>query len=115
MKVLEDEYKDGKIIVSVDKIEGGHKIVFSDDSSIAVLNGMDGQDGDDGADGSDGKDAITPIISMDSNGYWTVSYENGETFSKLVDSQGNHVGGIGKDGSEGKDGKNGISVRVVVN
>ena len=103
LKVLEDAYKDGKIIVSVDKIDGGHKILFSDDSSIEVLNGKDGQNGQ---DGSDGKDGVTPIISMDSNGYWTVSYDNGEAFSKLVDSQGNHVGGIGKDG---------ISVRVVVN
>lgn len=124
LKVLEDAYKDGKIIVSVEKIDGGHKILFSDDSSIEVLNGKDGQNGEDGQngsdgkDGADGKDGITPIISMDSNGYWTVSYDNGETFSKLVDSQGNHVGGIGKDGNDGNDGtdgKNGISVRVVVN
>ena len=136
---LEDAYKDGKIIVSVNKIDNGHKILFSDNTSIEILNGIDGidgyngedgkdgesgSDGKDGEDGSDGKDGITPFISMDSNGYWTVSYDNGKTFTKIVDNQGNHIGGIGKDGKDGedgedgedgKDGEDGISVRVVIN
>lgn len=93
VKVLDAAYNDGKIIVSVEKINGGHKILFSDDSSIEVLHGQNGEAG------------ITPIISMDGNGFWTVSYDSGETYTKLVDNQGNHVGGMGK---------NGISVRVVV-
>ena len=97
VKALEDAYKDGKIIVSVEGVVGGHKITFSDESFIEVFNGEDG---------------ITPIISMDANGFWTVSYDNGETFSQLIDNQGNPVGGIGKDGT---DGVSGISVRVVVN
>ena len=92
LKLLETAYNAGKIIVSVEKIDGGHKILFSDYSFIDVINGQNG---------------VTPIISMDINGCWIVSYDNGKTFSKLVDNQGNHVGsGIGKDG---------ISVRVVVN
>ncbi len=94
VNALQYAYDGGKIITSIDASDNGYKITFSDNSVINI---------------SHGKDGITPIISMDSNGYWTVSYDDGKTFSKLVDNQGNHIGGIGQDG------KNGISVRVVVN
>ena len=112
---MKEAYANGKIIVSVDKIEGGHKVTFSDDTFIDIINGKDGLNGTDGIDG------ITPIISMDNDGYWTVSYDNGETFSKLIDNNGNQVSGLGKDGADGSngmngiDGKDGISVRVVIN
>ena len=117
VEALKTAYAAGKIIVSVDKIDDGHKVTFSDDTFIEIMNGKDGEDGEDGTNGAD---AITPIIAMDVNGYWTVSYDNGETFSKLLDNNGNHVSGIGKDGADGSngsngvDGKNGISLRVVI-
>ena len=91
---LQAAFDAGKIITSVDASDNGYKISFSDNSTININHGKSG---------------ITPIISMDSNGYWTVSYDDGNTFSRLVDNQGNHIGGIGQDG------KNGVSVRVIVN
>lgn len=94
VNALQTAYDGGKIITGVDALDNGYKITFSDNTAININHGKDG---------------ITPFISMDGNGYWTVSYDDGKTFSKLVDNQGNHVGGIGQDG------KNGISVRVVVN
>lgn len=100
VKVLEEAYKNGKVIVSVDKIDSGHKILFSDGSTIEILNGKDGENG---------KDGVIPIFSMDNSGCWAISYDNGKTFTKLQDNQGNDVSGVGEDG------KNGISVRVVVN
>ena len=103
VNVLEIAYADGKIIESIEKIDGGHKVIFSDDTFIEIMNGENGANGIDG---------VVPIIAMDSNGYWTVSYDNGETFSKLVDNNGNQVTGLGKAGVDGKDG---ISVRIVIN
>lgn len=94
VNALQTAYDGGKIITGIDALENGYKITFSDNTAININHGKNG---------------ITPFISMDGNGYWTVSYDDGKTFSKLVDNQGNHVGGIGQDG------KNGISVRVVVN
>ena len=120
VEALKTAYAEGKIIVSVDKIDDGHKVTFSDETFIEIMNGKDGEDGENGENGTNGADAITPIIAMDVNGYWTVSYDNGETFSKLLDNNGNHVSGIGKDGADGSngsngvDGKNGISLRVVI-
>lgn len=94
VSALKAAYDGGKFITGVDALDNGYKITFSDNSAININRGKDG---------------ITPFISMDSNGYWIVSYDDGKTFSRLVDNQGNHIGG------RGQDGKNGISVRVVVN
>lgn len=103
VKALEEACVNEKIIVSVDKIDGGHKVTFSDGTFIEIVNGKDGTNGTDG---------LTPVIAMDSDGYWTVSYDDGQTFSKLTDNYGNQISGVGKDGADGKDG---ISVRVVIN
>lgn len=100
VSALSAAYDGGKIITSVDALDNGYKITFSDNSAININHGKNG---------------VTPFLSIDEEGYWMVSYDNGKTFEKLVDNQGNHVGGIGKDGNDGKDGKNGVSVRVVVN
>lgn len=43
-------------IRSVDKIDGGFKIVFSDGSEYTIVNGTNGRDGENGKDGINGKD-----------------------------------------------------------
>ncbi len=74
---LQEAYDGGKVITSVSATKegnGGWVVAFSDDSSITVLNGSDG---------------VTPYLKTDQDGYLTVSYDKGETFSRLLDNDGN--------------------------
>ena len=41
------------------------------------LESLNGTDGKDGSDGEDGKDGITPVLGVDSEGYWTIDMGNG--------------------------------------
>ena len=47
-----------KDIVSVEEIEGGNRINFSDGTYIDVMDGKDGENGAPGKDGVDGKDGV---------------------------------------------------------
>ena len=67
------------------------------------VNGQDGTNGQNGQDGQDGKDGITPQLKIE-EGYWYVSTDNGQTWTKL----GKATGENGKDGVDGKDGKDGV-------
>lgn len=88
-------------------VEVGYAIVFSDQTSVEILNGVDGVDGDPGAAGSvvsiaqdtdgiyywqiDGEftdpklrvDGVTPQFEIDEDGYLNVSYDNGTTWESL--------------------------------
>ena len=70
--------------------------------------GDTGDKGDKGDTGEKGADGITPILNINAEGYWEVSYDNGATFTQLLDKDGNAIL------SKGVDGINGISVRVIV-
>ena len=111
---LQEAYEGGKIIKGVEALsaeEGdGWKINFSDNSSIKLQNGKDGKDGIDGANGKDGingingedgKDGITPYLKIDADFYWTISYDNGNSYNQIVDATGSPVSAIGKDGEIG--------------
>ena len=121
VSALESAYRSGKVIVSVDALEnsvntaGGWKIAFSDGSFIILNNGKDGQNGIDGADGINGADGITPVLKIDHNGLWIVSYDNGLSYSPVMGEDGSPVSAFGKDGADGADGSEGISLRIVVN
>ena len=107
---LRTAYDAGKIITSVAPIANGWVITFSDGSTIEVLNGIDGIDGVDGADGIDGvngADGLTPpvpLLRVTPDGFWEVSYDNGETYNGLTDDDGEPVRAIGRDGADGIDG-----------
>ena len=45
-----------------------------------------------------GTDAITPLLKVDSDGYWIISYDKGYTYSKLLDEYGKAVKASGMDG-----------------
>ena len=45
-----------------------------------------------------GMDAVTPLLKADSDGYWIISYDNGYTYSKLLDENGKAIKASGKDG-----------------
>lgn len=124
VKALQEAYSGGKIITSVSPMANaanqryGWKITFSDDSSITIVDGEDGVDG------------ITPILKVDFDGYWMISFDGGFMYTNILDSNGNPVKATGKDGLDGVDGvdgidgtdgidgidgKDGMSVRIVIN
>ena len=54
-----------------------------------------------------GEDAITPQLKVNANGFWLVSYNNGATFTEILDEAGNPVKAVGEDGEDGIDGSDG--------
>ena len=76
----------------------GYKVRASPTDGV---NGEDGMDGANGSDGADGKDGITPQLKIE-EGYWYVSYNNGESWESLGKA-------TGEDGANGTDGKDGDS------
>lgn len=106
INALKEAHESGKIISQVVSAEesNGYEIVFSDGSKIALNHGNNGADGNDGNDGADG---VTPIIKIDSEGYWIVSYDDEVTFTRILDDASNPIPAIaiGSDGLPGEDGK----------
>ncbi|MCE5178005.1 MAG: DUF4988 domain-containing protein [Porphyromonadaceae bacterium] len=45
-----------------------------------------------------GTEAVTPLMKIDSDGYWIISYNNGQSYSRIIDNSGNFVKASGKDG-----------------
>ena len=108
----------GNIYVSeVETTADGCKIVFSDGTTATIRDGANGQDapvigiGKD-TDGvyywtktADGKtewlldaegrklpvSGTAPVLGVDAEGYWTVSYDGGTTFTRLLDAAGQPV------------------------
>ena len=94
---LEDAYKKGKIIKNVsplDDANSGWNILFSDNTSIVLTNGTNG---------------ITPFLSIDQDGHWCVSYDNGNTFTRFTDTNGSFIK------ARGDKGEDGISINVIIN
>lgn len=56
-----------------------------------------GRDGEPGYPGTPGDKGDSPVIGVDSEGYWTVKYGNG-TPTRILDAQGNPIKAEGKDG-----------------
>ena len=103
---LQSAYDSGKIITSVTPIDeenGGWKITFSDNSYICLT------------DGDNGNDGVTPFLLIDQDGYWCVSYDNGETFARVENSNGEYIKAQGPTGGQGEQGAEGVSIRVVIN
>ena len=73
--------------------ENGNKIKAE---GVDGQNGQNGQNGQDGTNGSDGQDGVTPQLKIE-EGYWYVSYDGGQTWTKLDKA-------VGEDGVDGADG-----------
>ena len=56
-----------------------------------------------------GTDGITPIVKVNKDGYWEISYDKGKTFALLLDDKGNPIQAVGKNGSDGLNGSTGDS------
>ena len=112
---LKEAYEGAKIVTAVSPIStnwGGWKITFSDESTIFIQNGADGKDGVNGKDAvdrNDNADGVTPYVKIDNNCNWVISYDNGTTFSPILDANGNVIS------SEGVSGNNGVSLDVRLN
>ena len=48
-----------------------------------------------------GTDGITPILRVNTAGYWIISYDRGITFTELLDENNNPIKAEGKDGQQG--------------
>lgn len=57
--------------------------------------------------GAEGTSGITPQLQIDSKGYWTVSYDNGKTFSQVLNADGDPVSALGEKGDKGDTGSAG--------
>lgn len=45
-----------------------------------------------------GTEAVTPLMKIDSDGYWIISYNNGKSYSRIINENGGFVKASGKDG-----------------
>lgn len=114
-------------ISSVTSTSDGYKIDFSDGKSATITNGESAPviginkdaDGkyywtqsfngteewlvDEGGNKMPvaGKDAVTPQLKVNANGCWTVSYDNGATFTEVLDEAGKPVSAVGTEGEKG--------------
>ena len=103
-------------VTSVNEVENGYQITFTDGKTVTITNGKDGSNGKDapiisvdefegkyywvqiiGNEKSwltdkngnkipvTGKDGITPILKVNTEGYWVISYDKGVTFALLLE------------------------------
>lgn len=108
-------------IAKVEKIASGFMIYFTNGETILLENGKPGDDAPtigvkadaDGiyywtitsggntewlTDGNGDKlrvSAVTPTLGVDSQGYWTISYDGGKTATRILDADGKPVEALG--------------------
>ncbi|MBE6307100.1 MAG: hypothetical protein E7084_05535 [Bacteroidales bacterium] len=78
--IFEELHANGMLINDItpsDEQAGSWLITLSDGRTISVYNG-------------DAK-SHTPYLKIDQDGYWCISYDNGATFSRIIDNNGNFV------------------------
>ena len=77
-------------------------------------NGKDGKDGKDGEDGKDGKDGVStaPILNINAEGFWIISYDSGQTWQLLMDADGNPISATGNPGKDAEPVIQGVTIRV---
>lgn len=57
-------------------------------------DGSDGSDGQDGENGSEGQDGVTPEFKIE-DGYWYISYDGGQTWTRLGKADGEDGQNVG--------------------
>lgn len=86
---LQDAYDSGDTIASICQDARGYLIAFSNGSSINIPHDFEKENSNNG---------VTPVIKVDLDGYWNVSYDGGATFSYITDQSENQVSAIGDSG-----------------
>lgn len=111
VKILQSAYESGKLIKSVEPLENpsdGWVITFTDGNTIDLKNGINGTNGTNGTNG------ITPYLLIDLDGYWCISYDNGNTYTRMMDNSGKSIKAKGEKGDKGDKGDEGISIKVTI-
>ena len=122
---------------SVEKVveqTDGYVLLFTDGTSITIKHGKDGQaapvigiaeeegvyywtvtlegetswlEDEEGEKMPVSTVGTTPLLSIDDKGYWIVSYDNGKTYSNVLNEDGNPVSALGQKGDTGDKGEDG--------
>ena len=123
-KIIES-LQERKYVTDITYDDNGYTINFSDGESIKIQNGKDGvnapiigvkkdTDGkyywtqtiegettwliDPNSNQKIPASGTTPIIKVDENGFWIISYDNGATYQQVLDENENPIKAVGKDG-----------------
>ena len=122
---------------SVEKVveqTDGYVLLFTDGTSLTIKHGKDGQaapiigiaeeegvyywtvtlegetswlENEEGEKMPVSTVGTTPLLSIDEKGYWIVSYDNGKTYSNVLNEDGNPVSALGQKGDKGDKGEDG--------
>ncbi|MBO5252082.1 MAG: hypothetical protein J6B31_08865 [Bacteroidaceae bacterium] len=122
---------------SVEKVveqTDGYVLLFTDGTSVTIKHGKDGQaapvigiaeeegvyywtvtlkgetswlEDEEGEKMPVSTVGTTPLLSIDDKGYWIVSYDNGKTYSNVLNEDGNPVSALGQKGDKGDKGEDG--------
>lgn len=95
--------------IAITKVEsaadGGYTITFSNGKSYTIANGQKGDTGATGPQGPEGP-ASTPMMRIDAEGYWQVSYDGGTTWEY---PNGEKISALGQTGATGATGETGAT------
>lgn len=105
---------DGIAITKVtENADGGYTVTFSNGKSYTIANGQKGDQGPQGPQGPEGA-ACTPMMRIDSEGYWQVSYDGGTTWEYPGGEKISALGQTGATGDQGAQGQTGATPQISV-
>ncbi|MBQ1979141.1 MAG: hypothetical protein II228_04715, partial [Alistipes sp.] len=93
--------------------EGGYTVPFSNGKSYTIANGQKGDQGATGPQGPEGP-ASTPMLRIDAEGYWQVSYDGGTTWEYPAGEKISALGQTGATGDQGATGSQGVTPQISV-
>lgn len=82
-------------------VDGKTEWLTDEDGNKLRVSGEDGEDGKDGTSGSSGKNGNTPLLKVNAAGNWTVSYDNGATYTEVKDVNNQPIKAKGENGVNG--------------
>ena len=88
--------------------DGGYTVTFSNGKSYTIANGQKGDQGATGPQGPEGP-ASTPMLRIDAEGYWQVSYDGGTTWEYPAGEKISALGQTGATGDQGATGSQGVT------
>lgn len=105
---------DGIAITKVDaNADGGYTVTFSNGKSFTIANGQKGDQGPQGPQGPEGE-PCTPMMRIDAEGYWQVSYDGGSTWEYPAGEKVSALGQTGATGDQGAQGAQGATPMLSV-
>lgn len=85
IEAIRELCKEGATITSVELKDGTYTIKLSDGQTLKLVEKNDAN-------------ALFPMVGVDAEGYWTVSYDNGKTYSQILDASNKPVKATGENG-----------------